>query len=68
MYPSTLFALGSLFLAAVPPASPPVRATLTVDARAGGIAVPETLHGLFFEDINFAADGGLYAELVRRGR
>ena len=23
------------------------------------------LYGLFFEDINFAADGGLYAELVR---
>lgn len=28
-------------------------------------AVPETLYGVFFEDINFAADGGLYAELVK---
>lgn len=27
--------------------------------------VPETLYGVFFEDINFAADGGLYAELVK---
>jgi hypothetical protein len=23
------------------------------------------MHGLFFEDINYAADGGLYAELVQ---
>jgi alpha-L-arabinofuranosidase len=27
--------------------------------------VPRTLHGLFFEDINYGADGGLYAELVQ---
>ena len=27
--------------------------------------VPSTLHGLFFEDINYGADGGLYAELVQ---
>ena len=26
--------------------------------------VSDTLYGIFFEDINFAADGGLYAELV----
>lgn len=28
-------------------------------------AVPQTLYGVFFEDINFAADGGLYAELIK---
>lgn len=27
--------------------------------------ISPTLYGLFFEDINFAADGGLYAELIR---
>jgi alpha-L-arabinofuranosidase len=27
--------------------------------------VPSTMWGIFFEDINFAADGGLYAELVK---
>ena len=27
--------------------------------------VPPTMWGIFFEDINFAADGGLYAELVK---
>ena len=27
--------------------------------------VSPTLYGIFFEDINHAADGGLYAELVQ---
>ena len=27
--------------------------------------IPETLYGLFFEDINFGADGGLYAEMIK---
>lgn len=27
--------------------------------------IPGTLYGVFFEDINFGADGGLYAELVK---
>src|SRR6266700_6650606 len=30
-----------------------------------GAAVPSTLFGLFFEDINFGADGGLYPERVK---
>ena len=30
-----------------------------------GAAVPSTLYGIFFEDINYAADGGLYGELVK---
>ena len=30
-----------------------------------GSAVSPTMYGLFFEDINYAADGGLYAELVK---
>ncbi|UQU67923.1 alpha-N-arabinofuranosidase [Couchioplanes caeruleus] len=39
--------------------------TITVDPRATGPALPRSLYGVFFEDINSAADGGLYAELVR---
>ncbi len=35
----------------------------TVDTRPG-TAVQPTAYGIFFEDINFGADGGLYAELV----
>ena len=30
-----------------------------------GAAIPSTLFGIFFEDINFAADGGLYPERVK---
>src|ERR1044071_759019 len=30
-----------------------------------GTAIPKTLFGLFFEDINFGADGGLYPERVK---
>jgi len=29
------------------------------------IPIPQNLYGIFFEDINFGADGGLYAELVK---
>ena len=30
-----------------------------------GAPVQPTMYGLFFEDINFAADGGLYGELIK---
>lgn len=40
-------------------------ATLTVDAAAAGVQIAPTLYGVFFEDINFGADGGLCAELVK---
>lgn len=38
---------------------------INIDAAASGKQVAPTLHGLFFEDINYAADGGLYAELIQ---
>lgn len=38
---------------------------MTVDTGIKGIPVQNTMYGLFFEDINFAADGGLYAEKVK---
>lgn len=37
---------------------------VTVHAERPGHAIPKTLYGIFFEDINYAADGGLYPELV----
>jgi alpha-L-arabinofuranosidase len=40
-------------------------ATLTVDVNRTGPAISPMMHGIFFEDINYAADGGLYAELVQ---
>lgn len=30
-----------------------------------GVIIQPTMYGLFFEDINYAADGGLYGELVK---
>ena len=39
--------------------------TINVDLSAQGHVVSPDLYGIFFEDINHAADGGLYAELIR---
>lgn len=39
--------------------------TVDVDASHKAGAVSPDLYGIFYEDINHAADGGLYAELVR---
>lgn len=39
--------------------------TVDVDAAQKGKSVSPMLYGIFYEDINHAADGGLYAELVR---
>ena len=30
-----------------------------------GAPIQLTMYGLFFEDINYGADGGLYAELIK---
>jgi len=38
---------------------------ITVDCSKPTVELAPHLYGLFFEDINFAADGGLYAELVQ---
>ncbi|QKJ30338.1 alpha-L-arabinofuranosidase [Mucilaginibacter mali] len=38
---------------------------LSVLTDSRGPAIPAAMWGIFFEDINFAADGGLYAELVK---
>jgi alpha-N-arabinofuranosidase len=40
-------------------------ATLTVSADQPGARINPAMWGVFFEDINFGADGGLYAELVK---
>ncbi|MEV0172361.1 alpha-L-arabinofuranosidase C-terminal domain-containing protein [Streptomyces sp. NPDC050803] len=38
---------------------------ITVDPAGRGAKIDDTMYGVFFEDINRAADGGLYAELVQ---
>lgn len=55
---STLIA-ANLLTATAPAAS------ITVQADKPGHKIPPTLWGIFFEDINLSADGGIYPELVR---
>ncbi len=38
---------------------------MVIQTRKLGAEIQPTMYGLFFEDINYAADGGLYAELVK---
>ena len=40
-------------------------ATITIDASKKESAVSPTLHGIFFEEISHAGEGGLYAELIQ---
>lgn len=38
---------------------------MVVNTRKVGAPIQSTMYGLFFEDINYAADGGLYAEMIK---
>jgi alpha-L-arabinofuranosidase len=40
-------------------------ATIAIQADQPGARISPTMWGVFFEDINFGADGGLYAEMVK---
>ena len=44
-----------------------INAQKPMTAPAGGKAISNELIGIFFEDINNSADGGLYAELIQNG-
>ncbi|MGC3992480.1 MAG: alpha-L-arabinofuranosidase C-terminal domain-containing protein [Chthoniobacteraceae bacterium] len=46
-------------------AAPLPQATLTVNLAGKGKAISPDLFGIFFEDLNYAADGGLYGELIQ---
>ena len=39
--------------------------TMQVNTRKLGAPIQSTMYGIFFEDINYAADGGLYGELLK---
>jgi alpha-L-arabinofuranosidase len=39
--------------------------TLNIDADKPGVSINAAMWGAFFEDVNFGADGGLYAELIK---
>ncbi len=38
---------------------------MTIATDKAGATIQPTMYGLFFEDINYGADGGLYAELIK---
>ena len=38
---------------------------IQVDVKHPGSPIQKTMYGIFFEDINYGADGGLYAEMVK---
>lgn len=59
-----LLALGLLTAVAVP-TTPQQGPTLTVHLDKPTHTVSKSLYGIFFEEINWAGDGGLYAEMVR---
>jgi len=57
LLPSLLLSLSALAAQA--------QVQIDIDARQRGPQVSPMLYGIFYEDINHAADGGLYAELIR---
>ena len=57
----------SILCAALAAATMGLNAQKPVKAPAGGKAISNELIGIFFEDINNSADGGLYAELIQNG-
>jgi alpha-L-arabinofuranosidase len=64
LHRKTLLVIIAFFLATAL-ASVAAPATITVAVDKPGHAISPMLYGIFFEDINCSADGGIYAELVR---
>ena len=57
--------LTTLFLFAVSLVATAQTHVMDVNTNKLGAPVQPTMYGIFFEDINYAADGGLYAEMVK---
>ena len=60
---------GTCFLAGSGSALAAQTASLSVDATPSeaSVSISPLLYGIFLEDINFAVDGGMYAELIKNG-
>jgi alpha-N-arabinofuranosidase len=62
-------AFGAVVLAAIAlgrvGAQPASALAITVAVDRPGAPIASTMYGVFFEDINFAADGGIYAEQIK---
>ena len=64
MNKSPIFRWGATLAMAACMLSASAQVTLDIDAGRRGPAIGERHYGLFFEEINHAGDGGLYAELI----
>jgi alpha-L-arabinofuranosidase len=58
----TIFSVALLMAAAL---NTQAQNVLEVSTKKLGAPIQHTMYGIFFEDINYAADGGLYGELVK---
>ncbi len=56
--------LTTLLLAALTSLSVQAQHQFSIQANKPGAKIQPTMYGIFFEDINFGADGGLYAEMI----
>jgi len=57
-------AVYEVYLDKEPEGSVQPESTITIDTKAFGHEVRPSMYGIFFEDINRAMDGGLYAEMI----
>lgn len=55
----------ALALCAAPFGASRAQVTLNIDASQRGATIGDRHYGIFFEEINHAGDGGIYAELIR---
>ena len=53
------------FLAGMTATMAMAQLVMDVNTKKMGATIQPTMYGIFFEDINYAADGGLYGELVK---
>ncbi len=65
MNSTKLILLSSFILSVMTSAQAQTTATVTIQANQPGAQISSNLFGIFFEEINFAGEGGLYAEMVR---
>jgi len=63
MKPTSLLATAIALITAMPAIAE--NNTFDINMKKAGAPIQSTMYGIFFEDINYAADGGLYAELVK---
>ncbi|MGA2247201.1 MAG: alpha-L-arabinofuranosidase C-terminal domain-containing protein [Verrucomicrobiota bacterium] len=60
-----MFAGLGLLIALASSAKAQTNATINIESDLPGVQISSNLFGIFFEEINMAGDGGIYAELVR---